>query len=308
MKIYILIKNNLFNGYGCFHGISRKIIFRINKFFNIRLSSKPYISGDTFRTIADIRLDSVDDFYRITKLKNGSIIFCKTELLKCFTRFALPRMNKKFILITHNSDEVVDVRYLDLLNNELLIHWFAQNNCLTHKKITSIPIGLENRYYHNNGIPSHFKKIALNETPIELKILYSFSIHTNIAVRQKVRHILQDFGFAESKLTNSKHYKRLLSKYAFVASPEGNGIDCHRTWEALYLGVIPIVSGSKFYSAFPMFPGLVLDHWEDLLVYDEKMLLKAHKESVKKLSGADFIWMDYWENIIQNLKALNSNP
>ncbi len=30
-------------------------------------------------------------------------------------------------------------------------------------------------------------------------------------------------------------------QYSFWLSPRGNGIDCHRTWEALYLDVIPIV-------------------------------------------------------------------
>ena len=29
--------------------------------------------------------------------------------------------------------------------------------------------------------------------------------------------------------------------FAFVASPSGNGLDCHRTWEALLLRSIPIV-------------------------------------------------------------------
>ena len=35
-------------------------------------------------------------------------------------------------------------------------------------------------------------------------------------------------------------YKKLLNS-KFVISPEGNGIDCHRHWESLYCGAIPIV-------------------------------------------------------------------
>ncbi|CAF4378106.1 unnamed protein product, partial [Adineta steineri] len=30
-------------------------------------------------------------------------------------------------------------------------------------------------------------------------------------------------------------------QYPFWLSPRGNGLDCHRTWEALYLDTIPIV-------------------------------------------------------------------
>ena len=36
-------------------------------------------------------------------------------------------------------------------------------------------------------------------------------------------------------------YLRELGRYRFVASPPGNGPDCHRTWEALLAGTIPIV-------------------------------------------------------------------
>jgi hypothetical protein len=36
-------------------------------------------------------------------------------------------------------------------------------------------------------------------------------------------------------------YLRVLKHYKFVVSPEGNGIDCHRTYEALMAGCIPIV-------------------------------------------------------------------
>ena len=39
----------------------------------------------------------------------------------------------------------------------------------------------------------------------------------------------------------SDYIKELSSCY-FCLSPNGNGIDCHKHWECLYLGVIPIVT------------------------------------------------------------------
>jgi len=45
----------------------------------------------------------------------------------------------------------------------------------------------------------------------------------------------------ENKLIDSSQYFRELPKYRFVISPEGNGIDCHRHYEALMAGCIPIV-------------------------------------------------------------------
>lgn len=35
-----------------------------------------------------------------------------------------------------------------------------------------------------------------------------------------------------------------MAAHDYVASPRGNGLDCHRFWESLYLGAIPIVEHS----------------------------------------------------------------
>jgi hypothetical protein len=40
---------------------------------------------------------------------------------------------------------------------------------------------------------------------------------------------------------NSNDYFNSLPNYKFIISPEGNGIDCHRHYEALMAGCIPIV-------------------------------------------------------------------
>ena len=40
-------------------------------------------------------------------------------------------------------------------------------------------------------------------------------------------------------------YINMLSKYKFIISPEGNGIDCHRHYEAILCGCIPIIEYNK---------------------------------------------------------------
>jgi len=44
---------------------------------------------------------------------------------------------------------------------------------------------------------------------------------------------------------SSADYYATLPSYKFVVSPEGNGIDCHRHYEALMAGCIPIVEDSE---------------------------------------------------------------
>jgi hypothetical protein len=44
----------------------------------------------------------------------------------------------------------------------------------------------------------------------------------------------------ESEELNRSELWRRHGNYSFVISPPGHGLDCHRTWEALALGCIPI--------------------------------------------------------------------
>lgn len=44
-----------------------------------------------------------------------------------------------------------------------------------------------------------------------------------------------------NRILEPQTYFEELSKYKFIISPEGNGIDCHRHYEALIAGCIPII-------------------------------------------------------------------
>ena len=52
--------------------------------------------------------------------------------------------------------------------------------------------------------------------------------------------------------------------YRFVLSPHGNGLDCHRTWEALILGCIPIVRTSALDPMYDGLPVLIVKNWSDI--------------------------------------------
>lgn len=58
--------------------------------------------------------------------------------------------------------------------------------------------------------------------------------------RDVIMRRLADNGIF-NQIYDSKDYFGLLGDYKFVISPEGNGIDCHRHYEALMAGAIPIV-------------------------------------------------------------------
>jgi hypothetical protein len=55
-----------------------------------------------------------------------------------------------------------------------------------------------------------------------------------------------------------------MSYHKFVISPPGNGIDCHRTWESLYLGCIPIVIKNKIYDEFYDLPIIQVNDYSEV--------------------------------------------
>ena len=124
------------------------VLFRAYKRkFLKRRSSAPLLSGDTFRTFATQTFETINSKFIINE---GDIIFVETHLLDAFYEKILVNSKKSFILITHNSDmSLSKVKNCNgIVENTLINKWYAQNNDLDSEKIISIPIGLENAWWH----------------------------------------------------------------------------------------------------------------------------------------------------------------
>ena len=78
------------------------------KFF--RLSSKPFVSGDTFRNNCNHVFDEVKQL-KIQNIKFNDFVFVKSDYLDLFFNDIHPQIEFKYNLISHNSDEPIDIRY-----------------------------------------------------------------------------------------------------------------------------------------------------------------------------------------------------
>lgn len=58
--------------------------------------------------------------------------------------------------------------------------------------------------------------------------------------RHRIANTLRSNGFANQYIQGHEYFCKL-PQYKFVISPEGNGIDCHRHYEALLAGCIPVI-------------------------------------------------------------------
>jgi hypothetical protein len=176
-----------------------------------------------------------------------------------------------FSLILHNGDDVISQNFLALMLSRFK-KVYAVNLVEETQSCTPIPIGLENRRYFTNGIPRDFAKLidsGLKATEErETLLLQAFSVHTNRVEREACNRIAVLLGSKSLGNSSPSNYRKALLGSKFVLSPAGNGFDCHRTWESMYLGAIPIVRRAHWPFINLNLPVLLIDEWEDLLTLD----------------------------------------
>lgn len=278
------------------NGIKRRLAVELR----YHPSSAPYMSGDTFRNVAEHVLDK-DSSLHPRAVKAGAIVFVQSARLKEFFTTIHPHIQNPYILISHNGDENITEQYLPHIS-DTIIHWFAQNCLVSHTKLTPLPIGLENKNYYLHGIPQHFDVLRKKTLPKEHKILYKFNANTNPKERNPALQVLATHPLAHTYADwrQSYTYLKTLQQFSFVASPPGNGEDCIRTWESLYLGTIPIVKRSYMNEYFVSLgvPMVIIDSWEELHEYTTEILTALYATMAPKLN-CPALWADFWVKEIQ---------
>ena len=270
--------------------------FLLNSIFRLRTSIKKRLISN----INNNHFISGEFFEMLSKTKFGknksNIIFSTLNNLpskKDFLKY------KKKIWIFHNSDEIFDLDIKKKLDFFKPKKCFSQNLVFEKKNFHYIPIGLENSKFHNNGDIQDFLRLRKIQLKKKTRILFGFK-NTNskrIVLREKFKKLdLAD----ETKGWNSFFYRRILLNYMFVICPEGNGIDTHRLWEALYLKTVPIIEKNKISNFIKKanLPVLILDKWSDLSKYDEKKLRNFYASN-RKLFNNKYLFQNYWKKKIK---------
>jgi hypothetical protein len=197
------------------------------------------------------------DVFRINDEVENNWWFCNPEFLEYFLRRLAP--DEDFVLFTHNSnvDRPIGPRFETALRRPELIAWFATNVELRHPKLFSMPLGVGNPVKCDIGALRRVRQQAPPKTQL---FEGSFEVGTNPMER---RYCIEQIGIEPAaKLPWAEYFERLGSAY-FCISPNGNGIDCYRTWQALYLRTIPVVTRSILTEQHPELPLIVLDDWSE---------------------------------------------
>jgi hypothetical protein len=238
---------------------------------------------EDYHGAAKIHISTKQEEWKL--LSNKNIFFVKTDYLDYFEQHFLPKIKIPFVLITHDSDCSITGNtntQQTILNSPYLIKWFGMNCHTLHPKLHSIPIGMAD-YVWPHGDKDALIKI-INKNNIKINLVYSnFDINTNITERLYATNILakKDFIDFEKQKLNYNDYLEKLSTYKYVISPPGNSTDCHRIWEAIWLGVIPICLKSIPLLEYKDLPILFINDWNDIT---ENLLNTSYDIIIKRKS------------------------
>jgi len=115
--------------------------------------------------------------------------------------------------------------------------------------------------------------------------------------RSTILSTLSSNGIENTVLPHSEYFTTL-PNYKFVISPEGNGVDCHRHYEALMAGCIPIVEDSEHIRA--VYGNCPILYTTDYSEINPEYLEKKYSEMIDKTYDFSRLFMSSYSAEIQN--------
>jgi len=221
-------------------------------------------------------ISKTSDFSRFLDLTpRGKYIFVKSNLVHLFFEALLLENycpNPEEIFIVHGDDTTISSSRGQLLSitgfKIMAVNWLGDQSL-----IQSLPIGIPTLDRLGGVKREVFDEYLrtydiLSKTEIDRDIhLYSnFDITTNLPLRKKA--LLASLHTHNSYMPMGRmgiiDNLEILRRSKYVLSPPGAGPDCFRTWEAIYLGAIPIVLRSHWPFGHLDLPVMVIDGFDDL--------------------------------------------
>jgi len=207
-------------------------------------------------------------------LKNNLKIFCYTWILENWLSMLIDifsKIDQPFELYFHNSDgNFLPSHYTILKELSCIKKIYAQNNTVLTVfdeinpvlQVVTLPIGQANSQWIHGNSQILLESIN-NPVQKENHIYLNFSITHPSRIACKRSLMGKGIPWIEDK--KYPDYIKTLATYKFCICVEGNGLDTHRFWECLYLGVLPICIKNEWTDVVKdKFPMILLDSWEDL--------------------------------------------
>jgi len=195
-------------------------------------------------------------------------------------------------------DDIDPSIFKKLIESPLVKEWYAQNRGNSETpKLKFLPIGTDLHSPHE-GTKDYTEAARQLENlrdsaPTEraLKIFCDCHLSNSDSRYGSNRAIIKNLGYntieyQDEKIPRLDLWKKY-TEYTFGLSPHGNGLDCHRTWEMLYLGLIVIVKTSSLDEMYKDLPVVIVHDWSELASLEN---LRKWKEAYSGLTSKEYIW------------------
>ncbi len=222
--------------------------------------------------------DLANTVYSQEDVLPGPIVYCRTHWIK--KRFEKLATFPSCVLVTSFSD--------DSVTNEMAAacppnvkKWYS-NNVMTHNpRVEAFPIG---HSYSDEKEAIFFEQYAKgHQTDVNwCTMCFLRNIPRNPNPREGIYEELGGCSFITVKggfdHIGADEFYQDMRHHTYTISPPGAGPDCHRHWEAIALGCIPIVLRSRATDILEDLPCLRIDCWAE--VTEER--LAAEREHLQK--------------------------
>lgn len=172
--------------------------------------------------------------------------------------------------------------------------WFLVNKNFNHPIVEFLPLGL----YFEGAVET--LKEVLTDLPSKTELCYANWTDYTVE-RVQLKQDLPSHPWIHLDLGRRpfKEFLLNMARYKYVMCPEGNGLDCHRIWEALYLGCLPVMKATNFAKMLlaEEFPITLVDSWQELT---EDFLIKDYNKA--KRINTSKLYLNYWRAKILGTK------
>lgn len=280
-----------------------------------RSVSAPFISGDDFRAICKFKVDETfpvaepnqyqwnKKYFEPSEVVDGDAIFVNLAYLDGFFKQYHPKIKALYILISYNHDFSAPGLYKNFLSDSQLFAWFTQNCDCIHQKMIQVPIGLSNKHWpHSRNHTELISNLQQQKNTQKKYLLYvNFNINTAPKIRQPIYDFFKNKPFCTCfKRTSCLQNYTNITQSKFVISPRGNGLDCHRTWETLYLGSYPVVKTSTLDPLYKDLPVVIVNDWSEVT---GEFLEREYKELASRTYDFRKLYIDYWLSLIKQYQS-----
>lgn len=252
---------------------------------------KTFINNKRLAALAGVDFDS-------DIIQPGPIVYSRTHLV-CGQFNTLAKFGP-CVLVTSFSDACCDSSMVRALPKNVR-HWFTNNLMAKSPRVSAVPIGLRTSPKGEEVLRKAMSKGRKTQRNLVYMNFYR-KIKRKVNPRRGMYEFFQPFSWITTEggfeHVPMDHFYDQISRHPYVISPPGAGPDCHRHWEAILLGSIPIVKRSRATDVLKGLPCLRVDNWGE--VTEERLRKELPRlQQLFNSPAMEIIWFDYWEKRIK---------